>query len=763
MIRRQKPERSRVSLVVLGLVGVAGGCVDTDSERDAQEQGKADAHLDARRSALKTERDIAIEDRLNILELHEGVVEGVVEVRAATGETLAVRGVKRMKAPDRLGELMETGEQDSEGYSYIDVSGAVGDGLFETRYKYVQKTKAEVTSAGPVPRPPSVEPSGLRIGPEFRAMVAEGDQLGEAHVYLGLEGHFTTALKPASAKGIESLYGAEQDYRQRRASIEARKLEAAALQSSAKQILLRLGGHEIGGFWMSNAVEALVPKAILGELLKIPGLRLARLVPETTVESSTQWDGVDIRAPGGMNSAIYDDAGYHGQAYQSAGGRTMRIGMVSTTGYYDHPGFKDSPNTASRIAAVYDCSFDPGASGPGSDATSHAHDLKCAGLATGSLNQGQISGYTATERTERTGVAEEPELYFFQGRSLASVKRALELAVDLEVDFLSMSAGVDSGCDGRTTVELEDQLLEAQRHNVLMFKSAGNAGQSGCTVTDPGGTPTVLTVAGLGSGSSTCTSSNYSSCPIWSGSSRGGIDGSIDGVALSEALSGVSLAAPACPQYYYTDYSPTEPEPYVHVYSGNPVCGTSYATPQVAGAAILMKDYFLANGDGFIGIEGRPFVVMLAMGDRQGTSGYLTTGFDPVFGAGRFQLRRFDSSDNAAPWGWESYSFVFSSAGAHNHSLWGTGAEPSGIGQAKVVSMHFEGDSDDMAQIDLRLRGGNCTGTSLGLDTGSDVKKRVTTTAASGEQLCARLNAIHLPDSRRAHVFAYYSSDTAMR
>lgn len=154
------------------------------------------------------------------------------------------------------------------------------------------------------------------------------------------------------------------------------------------------------------------------------------------------------------------------------------------------------------------------------------------------------------------------------------------------------------------------------------------------------------------------------------------------------------------------------------------------------------------------------------MGDRQGEFGKRTTAFDEVWGAGRFQLRRFDGSDHTGVWGWESYSNVFSTTGAVNHNLWGAGAESASLQQVKVYSMHFEENTDLIAQADLRVRADNCSGASLGLDSGPDIEKMVRVgSSGAGQALCARLNAITLPlpDPRRVHVFAYYSGDTTMR
>jgi hypothetical protein len=702
--------------------------------------------------------------RLGALDTHAGVVQGVVEVRAANGTVLGTRGVTNVAAPANLDELMETGGVDADGYAYTDVSGAQGDGTYQTRYAYVKRYKPETTRnlpSQPTPIKPAARSAGVVVTKSYQKALDDPDKKGEVEIYIRLKGGFTSKLKPSSARALTSLHAAEQDYVARHGAIANRKAEADGLQASVKHALQQLGAHGVGGFWTSNAVSAHIPKSALQAVLAIPGIERVEVDQEAPPASATQWDGDDMKAPGGMNAGIYHDAGYHGQAYANAGGRHMRVGMYYSDGWFEHPGFEDDSNGPTR-ASVYDCSVSPCVANQSKSGGPGAHDLKCGGLAAGSLRQNQIAGMTDQEELERSGPAEEPEIHFLEGTSSSSAKRAIELAIDLELDFLSGSRGSPVACDGQGSSDIEDSVMAAQLANIIVVNAAGNEGHSGgCSLVDPVDTPPFFAVGGVGSGSNTCTSSNYSTCAGYSSSSRGGIDATINGSTSPAALSGVAVSAPACPQYYYTSSSP-----WIHTYSGSTTCGTSYAAPQVAGAAALMKDYFLANSETFITIEGRPFVVMLAMGDRQGESGKVTTGFDPVWGAGRFQMRRFDGSDHAGVWGWESYSSVFSGTGPSEHSLWGSGTESASLNQAKVYMHFFEKDAEDIAKIDLRVRADNCAGASLGLDSSDDVKKMVRMdTSAAGQALCARLNAIHMPagESRRAHVFAYYSGDTAMR
>jgi len=717
--------------------------------------------------------DPEIELRLGVLDTHQGVVQGVVEVRTLDGAVVATRTISNSEPPADLAQMMVAGTKDEDGYVFTDVAGGQGDGQLEVRYRYIKRYQvgadAEEGGADPVEAEP-VEATDVQLTPDFVALLNEQSGPAHADLYLRLRERFSTQLRPASLSGSASLAGAEEEYEQRHAAIAARKAEADELQSEVKAALEALGADDVSGFWTSNAVSARVPRSSLAAIASIEGLEVVSVDLEGAPQSSTQWDGADMKATGGLNAGLYHDAGYDGQGYSDAGGLLMKIGFFGTLGYFDHPGFQDTGTLYDR-AIVFDCTQSPCVANQSAASGTFAHDLKCAGLAAGSVRDGQLSGLTSTQQLERSGVAEEPSMFFLEGTNGTHAKRAIELAIDLELDVIESSQQFGAAvCQGYGTIDMEESIYEAQLANILVVQSAGNYGFGGaCNVVHPGDTPSAFAVRGLGSETNTCTSSNYATCPVWSGTSRGGVDATVNGATQSGAISAVSAMVPACPQYYYIDSSP-----WIHTYPSGPLgtgCGTSYAAPQVAGAAILMKDFFLANDYGFIGIEGRPFAVLLAMTDREFPgpfgAGKTSVGFHPVWGGGRFQMRKFDSSDHAGVFGWESYSHLFTADNETvEHNLWGSVAEPSTLNQLKVYSVFFEKDSLNMAKIDMRVLAGNCAGSSLGLDNSYDVKKMVRTgTAARSQQTCARLQASHLPTGvqRRAHVFAYYSAATSMR
>lgn len=87
-------------------------------------------------------------------------------------------------------------------------------------------------------------------------------------------------------------------------------------------------------------------------------------------------------------------------------------------------------------------------------------------------------------------------------------------------------------------------------------------------------------------------------------------------------------------------------------------CGTSAATPSVAGAAITLIDNYKTNFSNFIDDPGGLFTWMLMMGDRSssgqadntGLDGKLWGRFDHRFGAGKLRMRMLNSAGMDAPY-----------------------------------------------------------------------------------------------------------------
>lgn len=754
-----------VAWVVLFVVACA-------SETGVDDESTASSSPSSKPSASRiTKTDLAqnIDKKLQFLNDRASAVQGFAEVYAG-GKLVGSSVIGKGHLPSNIAELVATGATDAAGNQYGDVAGTHSDGEFEVRYSYIERTFKEAASdrvmkpSGRSYRAMPVAHAGAIVAPAVQAIIDAEPSGGSVGVLLTLAKKFKSRLRGSTSRALSSLRDAAAEQVEWRSSLDARKAEAEASQAPVVNALSALGAGEISGAWGTNAVTAQVPMAALKNLAQIPGVLRIDLDQIGEELSSTQWDGADMKAPGGMNAAIYHDSGYTGQAYAGvSGGRNIRIGFITSNGAFDHPGFRDGPGQGSR-AIYYNCSTSPCTlTDLPTDSVSSAHDLKCAGLAAGSVRQGQLGdSNTDAWRTERSGVAEEPTIYFFGHQSWGATIRAIQFAIDNGIDFLQSSyklGGDTAACNGITPNGVQDLVYEAQLQNILVVQAAGNDGHSGsCNLSGLADAPSTFVVGGLGSGSNTCTSSNYSSCAIYGSSSLGGMDATIDGTTYSGVVSQVAVTAPACPQYYYGDTSP-----WIVTYGGNTTCGTSYAAPQVAGAAVLLKDYFLTQGFTSIGIEGRPFVLLLAMSDRNGTVSSSLSGFDPLWGGGRFQMRRFDSADHSGVWGWESWSTIVSDGQVSTHSL---GTMPSTVGQFKTYGMFFENDTSDMADIDIQVRSTSCTGSILNSDNSRDTKTMVRLgNSAASTTLCNRIEGYHVPsgETRRFHQFAYWSADTSMR
>jgi len=305
--------------------------------------------------------DPEIELRLSVLDSHQGVVQGVVEVRTLDGAVVATRTISNSEPPADLAQMMVTGTKDEAGFVFSDVAGGQGDGHLEVRYRYMKRYQvgADAEEGGPDPvEAEPVEATDVQLTPNFVALLNEQDGPSHAGLYLRLRERFSTKLKPASLSGSASLAGAEEEYEQRHAAIAAREAEADELQTEVKAALEALGAEDVSGFWTSNAVSARVPRLSLAAIASIEGLEVVAVDLEGTPQSSTQWDGADMKAAGGLNAGLYHDAGYDGQGYSDAGGLLMKIGFFGTLGYFDHPGFQDTGTLYDR-AIVFDCTQSP--------------------------------------------------------------------------------------------------------------------------------------------------------------------------------------------------------------------------------------------------------------------------------------------------------------------------------------------------------------------------------------------------------------------
>ncbi|GMV17071.1 MAG: hypothetical protein AMXMBFR56_52950 [Polyangiaceae bacterium] len=385
------------------------------------------------------------------------------------------------------------------------------------------------------------------------------------------------------------------------------------------------------------------------------------------------------------------------------------------------------------------------------------------GIAAGDLTQNQMGG-SSSWQTDRSGASKEVEIALFEVGGGGSTERALQKAIELGADVASVSRGGIDTCDGNFA-GVDEAVYQAYDSGLFVSISAGNEGHSGnnCTLAGHADNLSGFVVGALGNSETEITYSNYSSSNVWTGSSRGGIDVTTNGALRQKAATAVAAVTPGCAQYKFV-YDNTFVE-------GTGVCATSYSQPLVAGAALLAKHFMLANGYTLINSDGALFVTLLAMTDRANSqSTYKSSGFDSLWGGGRFQTRLFTNADHSGGgWAWGYQEVRLAQSGWVTVNVGGVGSEPSWMNQFKAYLVFMEEDTQDIADIDMYVYDKDCGSgaAQLGSDTSYDTKSmvRLSGSQAAGKALCIKLHGYYMPPgaARLAHLFWYYSADVSMR
>jgi hypothetical protein len=649
----------------------------------------------------------------------------------------------------------------------LDETTGVVMGLYQQdgkagRYKWLvrpdyQREKFEPKDLG--------APAGLsvmKLSPKLDdAKTRGGDEL--VSVIINLKASLRTKLKPLATSKLLSFDATPEEvvddakYAER---IRLRSEEAGASQTELKRWLTANGAADVDGFWITNAISAIVPARLLSSLVERPDVASIGENVKLKSTAATEWDGENLKATAGLNTGLYVDNGFHGGRLNTAHNTNLRVAVLDFFFNSTHPVFKTN-STTSRVVSTWNCANNPCTSGlPTPSAADSVHGSWCASAAAGDAMDGQISGLTAAEQRDRTGVAEESRIIMISTGDINATIRGLQKAVAEKADVVSESFGGGDGvCDG-TNSGWQSAVYNAAQAGVLVVGSAGNDGHatSACKLTGLSEVPSQFVVGATndpGSGA-------YSTVDVASYSSRGGVSVTVDGSTFSQGFTGVDAVVPG--RWRFGAGKGT---------AFNDVSGTSLAAPQVAGAAMLFKDWLYAKGfGGAAETPGFMYANLLAMTDRanSGTT-YKSTGFDPVWGGGRLQARYYDlpAESTSGVWRWESAWYTLSDGQTVNHLAAGAGIEPAGIGQFKAYAVFLERDGTDVADIDMEVRDQNCAAGSalLGSDSSRDMKSmvRLAGSSVSNKSVCVKLKGYHVPqgESRLVQLVIYWSDRTAMR
>lgn len=448
-------------------------------------------------------------------------------------------------------------------------------------------------------------------------------------------------------------------------------------------------------------------------------------------------DGADV--VDGSQITQFIDAGYDGEnlgdPYDITGAVIETEGLLQT-----HDTFFDWSGSDDRLREGYDCD----SSGCVVDATYGAagsHPMAVAGILMGDVRDGQDSAVTdPTDRIEKSGYSGESRLYFYHTDSNTGAKsEAFDHVVSRAVTphAVNLSWGSESNdpdCLGQSTFSKDaNDLFES---GILLFKSAGNEGNSDasdCTVTSPGSAIGVFTVGAIGDGTSG-DEDDVRTDAIRSTSSRGGVS-LADGVNRTI----VDLTAYGC-----RDNLPDTAGGYTT--SG---CGTSYAAPTVAAAALNFVDAYKHLLSDLIDEPGVLFASMLLMGDRQAEAAGSVhiSQFNELYGAGRLQMRLPDDSGMDAPSQWGFGYTCVDDGQTVTLTINGGAALSADVDDLKAVAYwydprHESGDSVSDVDLYLKTTGGSTLRSSLD---SYDEKERVFYSGVGGQAVKLELYGYDVP------------------
>jgi hypothetical protein len=556
------------------------------------------------------------------------------------------------------------------------------DGTSESGYR-VTAVPVEV-----VKDPSLAESTEPPIRPSFAEMLSTLDSDTEVAILVRSAEWSPEALPWVPHKTMVSA----ADYE---AALAEKRVAAAAQVEAFEQVTVDLASaiEEAGGtvdaYLRLGAIVARVPAGKILELAGRPDVR--RIQPDATGTDGSHntypllGDPVplgDLRVASGAQD--YIDGGWHG--WGCSGGicsPAVHLGVIETGRFKEAACYQGwlGCNTLRRRKLIYCTSTGCQMTAPPGDQVHHG--TLVTSIAIGNYTLGQASGkesdiaFGLTDwENDATGFAPLAGMDYYVAGGPQSVKaQAYECAqgnlADCDiVDVTNYSAGDEDGpCDAASWEVVEGAMEDSWDAGVLPIAITHNDNDwptdDVCRVRDPADMPKALAVGALEPSAST----PYHSWSYASYSNRGGgtswywtqgFGGFWFKLPAHGAMSMVDLVASGRPGYVtYTqgdwgqisvDGPVVEPDPPGQ--QPELTQGTSFAAPQVAGGALLVKHRHIDLGFSWINNPGRLHAAMLVMGDRAtlGTDGAtnpncisgnrIRCGADRYYGLGRLTLRR---------------------------------------------------------------------------------------------------------------------------
>lgn len=446
----------------------------------------------------------------------------------------------------------------------------------------------------------------------------------------------------------------------------------AAVQAPVRSAIETAGGKVTWQGKVVFGIDAVIPASAL--------LAVAALTEVEQIDASSELvenaSGVGVGK--GSQLTQFINSGHDGE---NGSLNESHVAVVESKRLLEeHLGFNEGSGASDRIASMTQCQTSGSCFSVNAwSFPTGSHATEVAGLLLGDLRDGQDPTVTnSTERTRRSGYANEARLHMYRAANgTTSLRKSLDHIADRDgankprIANLSTGGDEDFNCDGETA--LSRAANDVFESGTLIVSAAGNQGHSNssdCRVVSPGSAIGVFTVGSHGNSiNENVGDVRYGA--INTNSSQGG------STAQGEGRTIIDVSGYGCRKLVFSlDGGYAE--------SG---CGTSYAAPTVAAAAVDYESWFRHFNSGSTTMRNPAYMytALLIQGDRQGTPAKLNTGFSSLWGAGRLKMRKGSLSGMDAP------------------SLWKVGRTCVADGQEKVISVNsgttLSSDVDDLKAV----------------------------------------------------------------
>lgn len=522
------------------------------------------------------------------------------------------------------------GIEETLGVDQTDIASA--SGIVE--YAYGEMTDAEQVHLAALKDVPGAPGRPSKIGPELATALLETPTESPMILNVSVKVAETEPLAISIHKEVArgNIVTRRDAQRVRTGLLEARQAAVEEVQDRVVAEVVALGGTILGRCELLACMTIQLDAAQVMTLAALPSIMSVNI----DVGGTRDADVTGTQVVQGSQIKQFIDAGYDGEYSTNT---DIPFAIIEFDDYYDeHLVFKDTSAAGARILSRRTCTAATCTSianfpTPPQVPIDNVHATASLALIMGDLRDAQDPGQATTAaRVDRSGYAGESWGHLYRtALSAGGIQKALSNALMINprvhVVNMSVSASEDATCTGATPLGVA--VNQAYQLGTLVFKSAGNTGHanvSDCTVGSPGAAIGAFTVGAHGS-SVVGTESSVRTASIWSGSARGGagIEGGPRSIIDLTAFGARALL----PWLAATNNYSTIVDP-----------ATSFATPTVMAGAIDFIDFYKrVNMSNFIDDPGVLFANMLLMGDRQGASGKLITGFDNLYGAGRLKMR----------------------------------------------------------------------------------------------------------------------------